>query len=240
MSLHYYPLINKFMTFFKVQEDLGKSYSFENEEAFSRPFITIAREPGSGGVPIANEVAKKLGFECINEQITEEIARSTKLRRDIIKSVDEKSRSKIEDMVHSMLNSEYIDDVKYVTELTRIMLTYAHKGKVVLVGRGANFVTPFGKGLHVNVTAPYEVRVKRAMDFEGIDREKAEEVIAAVEKERKSFVKQYLRRDSNKINSYDLTINTTYFPVSTAADLIIEAFYKKFPRITRYTNIFRK
>jgi cytidylate kinase len=240
MSLHYYPLINKLITRFRVQEKINNLYKFENEDAFSRPFITIAREPGSGGAPIAKEVAKKLGFECIDEQIVEEIAKSTRLRKEIIKSVDEKSRTRIEDMVHSMLNPEYIDDIKYVTELSKIILTYAHKGKVVLVGRGANFIAPFGKGLHVCVTAPYEVRVKRAMDHEGFDRDKAEEVIGSVEKERKNFVKQYLRKDPNKVNSYDLIINTTYFPMDLAADVIVESFYKKFPRTSRYVNLFRK
>jgi cytidylate kinase len=222
---------------FKVKENLNNLYSFENEEAFSRPFITIAREPGSGGVPIASAVAKKLGFECVDEQLIYDIATSTKKRREIIKTVDEKSRGRIEDMVHSMLNPDYIDDVKYITELSKVVLTYAHKGKVVIVGRGANFITPFAKGLHVNITAPYEIRVKRAMDHEGHSREKAVEVIETVEKERKSFVKQYLRKDASKINSYDLTLNTTYFNVNQASDLIIEAFYKKFSKLTRYANI---
>ncbi len=240
MSIHYYPLINKFMTRFRVQESAQGPYLFESDARFARPFITIAREPGSGGAPIARAVAKKLGFECIDEQLIDDIALSTKKRKAIIKQVDEKSRSRIEDMIHSMLNPDYIDDLKYVTELTRVILTYAHKGKVVIVGRGGNFITPFAKGLHVNITAPYEVRVKRAMDYEGFNREKAEEVIALTERERKNFVKQYLRKDPSKMNSYDLTLNTTYFKVDEASDVIIECFYKKFSRTLRYMSIFQK
>jgi hypothetical protein len=71
------------------------------------------------------------------------------------------------------------------------------------------------------------------MDFEGFSREKAEEVITTIEKERKAFVKQYLRKDPTKINAYDLTINTTYFSVDQARDLIINAFYLKFPRFLK-------
>lgn len=239
MAIHYYPLVNKVITTLNLRERLA-FLPRENDLSFTRPFITIAREPGSGGAPIAKLVAEKLGFQYIDEQITDEIARSTRKRKAIIKAIDEKHRSAMEDMVHSLLNTEYIDDVKYMTELSKVILAYAHQGHVVILGRGANFITPFPKGLHVNVTSPYKIRVERAMEFEGFTQEEAKEVIAKVEKERKLFVKQYMKRDATKSNAYDLTINTTYFPLEQAADLIVEAFHRKFPRHVRYTTMFTK
>ncbi len=231
----YSKLVDKALNVFKIQEKLSDASSFPavDAAAFVKPFITIAREPGSGGRPIAHAVADKLGFVCLDEQIIDEIAKSTKKRKAIVQTIDEKTRSQIEDIVHSILNEEYLDDVKYVTELTKVILSYALKGKVVIVGRGANFITPFAKGLHVDITAPYEVRVQRAMQFEGFHREKAEQVLAATEKERKNFVKQYLRQDPDKKNSYDLTINTQFFRENEARDLIIEAFHQKFHYVHR-------
>lgn len=229
MAVHYYPLINRFFKLFQVRESIQSPYPILGEERFTKPFITIAREPGSGGVPIANAVAKKLGYLCLDEQVIDEIASSTKLRKDLIKAVDEKNRSHLEDIVQSLLNADYVDDLKYVKELTKVLVTYAIRGNVVIVGRGANFLTPFAKGLHMSITAPYEVRVKRAMDYEGFSRKKAEEVIAKVEKERKEFVKQYFRKDPSKINSYDVTLNTAYFSVEQSRDLIIDALRRKFP-----------
>lgn len=228
MGFRDYQMVDNIFTFFRVQEALslpGKTI----DRDFKKPFITIAREPGSGGVPIANAVAQKLGFLCVDEQLIDEVASSTKLRKELIKAVDEKSRTHVEDIVQSLLNSDYVDDVKYITELSKVILTYALQGKVVIVGRGANFLTPIGKGLHVNITAPYDLRVKRAMDYEGFSKKKAEEVIAKVEKERKEFVKQYFRKDPSKINSYDITLNTSWFTVEQARDLIIDAFRHKFP-----------
>ncbi|HEX7017459.1 MAG TPA: cytidylate kinase-like family protein [Patescibacteria group bacterium] len=240
MAVHYYPLINKIISHLKIRDSLINSFALSPETSFVRPFITIAREPGSGGAPIARAVAEKLGFEFVDEQIVQEIARSTKKRKAIIEAVDEKNRSAIEDMVHSMLNKEYIDDMKYMKELIKILLTYASQGQCVILGRGANFITPFAKGLHVSVTAPYKVRVQRAMDFEGHNEEKAKEVIAQVEKERDKFIKQYFRQDPNKKNAFDITLNTTYFKVDEAADVIVEAFYKKFSRSVRYGAIFKR
>ncbi|MCA9369103.1 MAG: cytidylate kinase-like family protein [Pseudomonadales bacterium] len=224
MYTRYYPLINKALTFFNLKEDI----TVQAENSFTRPFITIAREPGSGGAPIAEAIAEKLGFEFVDEQIIDEIARSTKKRKAIIKAIDEKHRTKIEDVVHSVLNAEYIDDSAYITELIKVVLAYAYKGKCVILGRGANFITPFAKGLHVNITAPYNIRVQRAIDYEGHNMAKAREIIAKVEKERNEFVKQYFKKDPKKVNSYDLTINTTYCHFDQARDIIIEAFFQKF------------
>lgn len=240
MAVHYYPYINKILSQLKLRDSLLSSFMPKSDTSFIRPFITIAREPGSGGAPIAKAVAEKLGFTYVNEQIIEEIARSTKRRKEVIKSIDEKNRTAIEDMVHSLLNDEYIDDLKYVTELVKVILAYAHTGHCVILGRGGNFITPFAKGLHVLVTAPYKVRVQRAMDFEGHNQKAAEKVIADVESERNHFVKQYLRNDHSKKNAYDLVLNTTYFQVDQARDVIVEAFYRKFSRSVRYGAIFKK
>lgn len=243
MALHYYPLINKILTTLRLRDSTLASLAAQDltsEESFSRPFITVAREPGSGGAPIAQAVAKRLNFTYVDEQIIDEIARSTKKRKEVIKAIDEKSRGAIEDLVHSVLNPSYVDDLKYVTELVKVILAYAHKGNVVILGRGANFVTPFAKGLHVNITAPYAVRVKRAMDYEGHSQEQAKEVIAKTEAERKDFVRQYFRKDINKANSYDVTLNTTYLDVNSTRDIIIEAFYRKFPAAVRYGSIWKK
>ncbi|MDQ3008887.1 MAG: cytidylate kinase-like family protein [bacterium] len=240
MSLHYYPLINKVITTLNLRDKLAFGSHPNPDEAFRRPFITIAREPGSGGAPIARAVAEKLHFTCIDEQIIEEIAKSTKKRKEVIKAVDEKGRTAIQDIVHSLLNVDYVDDIKYVRELVKVVLTYAHQGHVVILGRGANFITPFAKGLHVNITAPYSVRVQRAMEFEGHTLDIAKDVIAENEQERKVFIKQYLKKDSSKCNAYDMTLNTTYFTVEQARDVIIEAFYRKFPRAVRYGAMFGK
>jgi cytidylate kinase len=235
MSIHYYPYINKFLTQLKLRDAASSSAPLKRpDHAFVKPFITIAREPGSGGAPIAKAVADKLGFLYVDEQIVSDIARSTKRRKEIIRGVDERHRTAIQDMIHSILNKDYIDDIKYTTELVKVILTYAHNGHCVILGRGSNFITPMAKGLHVMVTAPYAVRVQRAMDFEGHHKQKAKKVIADVEKERSKFIKQYLHSNPDKKNSYDLVLNTTYFKVDEARDVICEAFYRKFSRSVRY------
>ena len=185
MMPNYYPLLERVQQWLKIRQRLADVPVPTDVESFNQPFITIAREPGSGGEPIAKKVAELLKFEFVDEQIIDQIAHSTKRRKAVIQQIDEKSRSKIEDVVHSLINKDYVDDSTYVSALVKIILAHAFKGKCVILGRGANFITPFACGLHVNVTAPYSVRVQRAMDYEGHNKQKAKEVIAEVEEERR-------------------------------------------------------
>lgn len=238
MSIHYYPLVNKVMTTLRIRDGKVELPAGE-DNSFVKPFITVAREPGSGGRPIAQAVAEKLGFTFVDEQIVDEIARSTHKRKEVIRAVDEKARTAIEDMIHSLINEEYVDDVRYVTELTRVILSYALRGHVVILGRGANMITPMARGLHVNIVAPYDVRVDRAMEFEGHSRDKAKEVIANITKERDDFVKKYFKKDLSRRDRYDLTLNTHHFRVDEARDVIVEAFYRKFSRSVRYGALFK-
>lgn len=230
MDIKLYPAVDKAVSFFNLRK-LARRAVPHHESQFLNPFITIAREPGSGGAPIAQVVAEKLGFELIDKQLVTDVARATRHRRTVIKQLDEKTRGKIQDMVESVLNPEYVNDEEFISELFTTILTYAHQGQVVILGRGANFITPFAKGLHVSVTAPYPIRIQRAMEYEGHSREKAIEVIATVQKERDDFVRKYVNKDSHRRNYYDLTLNTAYFGVEQSAKIIIEAFKQKFPHM---------
>ena len=201
---------------------------FKKEKPRFAPFITISRESGSGGKPIAEMVAKALKFELLDESLAEEVAKSAKKRKELIESVDEKSRGLVADVIQSVLNPEYISDMTYIRHVTRVILLKAHKGKVVILGRGANFMIPSGVGLRVRIQAPYNVRVKRAIKYEKIDLDRAREIIRKVDTERKEFVRQYFGKNISNANCYDLILNTEHMTMEDARDLVLMAFKRKF------------
>src|SRR3990167_7469857 len=173
---------------------------FKKEKPRFALFITISRESGSGGKPITEMVAKALKFELLDESLAEEVAKSAKKRKELIESVDEKSRGLVADVIQSVLNPEYISDMTYIRHVTRVILLKAHKGKVVILGRGANFMIPSGAGLRVRIQAPYKVRVKRAIKYEKIDFGRAQDIIRKVDTERKEFVRQYFGKNISNAN----------------------------------------
>lgn len=227
MSVKYYPLINKVVSTLGIKHRLLQE--IPEDHFFAKPFITITREPGSGGFPIAQELGKRLGFKVHDETIIDAVAKNTKKRKAIIRKIDEKSRTYLEDLIHSALNPNYIDENTYIKELSKVIMLLAHEGNCIIVGRGSNFITPFSRGLHVNIVAPYDLRVQRAIKYEDYTKAKAKKVIAHYEKERKDFVKKYFKQNLNSRNAYDLTLNTTHYRIDESARVIEKAFREKFP-----------
>lgn len=226
MSRWYLDLVDRMM---KSPDFLQKDEN-GNEGLMFKPFITVARDPGSGGRPIAEMLAKKLGFEFYDRQFMVDIAKSAKARTEILEEVDEKSRTQVEDLVHNILNPEYLSERRYIKHLCKVVLHRAKEGKVVFLGRGTNFITPNAYGLHVRITAPYRVCVSRAVQYEHVTNKKAREIIQKVTKERAEFVKQYFGKNAFNCKYYDLNLNTTYMTLEDAVELIMHAFGLKFPQ----------
>ncbi len=199
------------------------------EKKAFKPYITVSREPGSGGKPIAAEVAKKLGFKLYDRRLIEQVAEKMHKPIKLMRDVDEKERSGIMDIVQNMFNPDYVSDETYFRNMCQVLFSLSQKGGVVLVGRGANFIAPKAYGLQVQVVAPYRVRVARAMQYEKMDYSQSRDVIRKISDERQAFVRQYFGKDIHAPKYYDLTINTTFFSIETAADLVIEAYKAKFP-----------
>jgi cytidylate kinase len=199
-----------------------------------RPFITISRESGSGGKPIAKLVAKKLGFKFYDKDLINLTAKEVKKRKALIESLDEKERGLVEDLVYSLLNPDYVADETFFKHLCHVMLTLARKGNCVLLGRGANFITQHYGGLHVRIAAPFLVRAGYTAQFEGLTIYQARERMERFDKERKEFIKEHFGKDPSNANHYDLIINTTDYNIQKAANIVIAAFKQKFPDWKKY------
>lgn len=233
MGRIYDRLINKVFQK-KSTVELKRSKAETDElEQFKKPFITVSREPGSGGKPVAKRVAKLLGFEFYDKALINDLARSTRKRKVLISSIDESERTVMDDLVHGMFNPDYVSDIQYMRHLSSVIISAAIKGEVVILGRGANFITPFKAGLHVRIQAPYSVRVDRAVEFEGYDREEAIEVIKDVDTKRKKYISQYFNKDISNANYYDLIINTEDMSIKSAAEHVILALKNKFPEYAK-------
>lgn len=214
-----------------LQEPAKKS---EGKKLKVKPFITISREAGSGGKLIAKSVAKKLGFHFYNKKLIDLTAKKAKMRKILIESLDERDRGFVEDLVTSVLDPSYVSEETYIKNLCQVILAVARKGNCVILGRGANFVANQYGGLHVRIAAPFLVRAGFTAQYEGYSIYDARERMKEFDRERKEFVKKCFGKDPSNANYYDLVINTTYFDIDQARDVIVEAFKKKFPDWKKY------
>lgn len=195
------------------------------------PDITIARDPGSGGKIVATKLAQKLGWKLFDKPLILKLSEELGIPEDEVASVDEHGRNWITDFVHSILNPDYVSDVRYISQLKKLLNHAAKDGDLVILGHGANLILPSDKCLRVRITGSFANRVANTFKYE--NKETKEEAALSVEKiQRKynQFIRQYFGVNPHNPWNYDLVISTDHLTLDQVTDLIIQAYITKFPK----------
>ena len=177
--------------------------------------ITISREMGSGGIPIAHKAAEKLGYTLIDGEAIAKVASSYGLTLEALEKADEKPPAFVEK-----------HDAKVEIDFHRvelIILEYALKGNVIIYGRGGqDLLTGINSVLRVRVIAPFEDRIERWAEREWLDPDLARVLVRKSDQQRAGFIKYYFDRDWEDPLGYDLIVNTQRLSEETAVKLICE------------------
>jgi len=177
--------------------------------------ITISREMGSGGIPIAHKVAEKLGYELIDGETIMEKAKAYGLSAEAIEQADEKPPH----FVDTLDSKQFLD--LHLIEL--IILEAALKGNVVIYGRGGqDLLKEISSVLRTRIIAPFEDRVERWAEREWLDPDRARYLVRKSDQQRAGFIKYYFDRDWEDSVHYDLTINTQRLSEDMAVQVICD------------------
>ena len=221
-----------------IQRSLVERVTKHKIKNVYHPDIVINREPGSGGRIVAKKLAKKLGWQLLDETLMDQLAEELGIPVGEFKSVDEHSRSWLVDTLHSMLNKNYVSDIRYINHLKRIIAHAAKKGDLVIVGRGANHILPPDKCLNVRITASLATRIENTLKYEDKKSKlEAESWVKKIESERHRFIRQYFGKNPYNPWYYDLVISTDHLSLDQAVDLIYQAYVSKFPKEKRRLKI---
>jgi len=187
------------------------------------PYLTISREEGAGASEIAKRVGDSLGWEVLDRELLDFMAEHYHLPRNVLEFVDETTANWLHEAFSNLIDRRVISQQTYVKRLGHIVLLAAYHGKVVLVGRGAQFLLPPDRGLTVRILAPEKYRIEQIMQRHGMTSEVARKFIEERERGRRDFVSRYFHQDHANPHLYDLVVNVAkYGPVATA-ELIVAA-----------------
>lgn len=221
-----------------IQKSLAERISKHKIKHVYHPDIVINREPGSGGRIVAKKLAKKLGWQLLDEELMDQVAEELDIPVEEFKHVDEHSRSWLSDTLHSMFNKNYISDVRYINHLKKIIAHAAKRGDLVIVGRGANHILPPDKCLNVRITASLTTRIENTFKYEGKKtKQDAEDWVRKIENQRRRFIRQYFGKNPYNPWYYDLVISTDHLNLDQAVDLIVQAYLAKFPKEKRRLKV---
>ncbi|HDL17470.1 MAG TPA: cytidylate kinase-like family protein [Bacteroidetes bacterium] len=223
-------LLAKQMKMWEVKRKISKKGQGEipAEEPWQIGYVTISRLFGSGGVEIARQVAELLNWQVFDKELVHKIATTSKMRKQIIESLDEKRKDEIKYWVQGIIDSDTLSSDRYLKYLIRVILTIADHGKAVIIGRGANFILPSRKGVRVKIHAQEELRVRWLQEREQTGEKQAIKIIRQEDNRRLAFIHQYFHRDANDPAGYDLIINTGEICPELAARLIKETLIGKY------------
>ncbi len=195
----------------------------------SNKIITISREFGSGGKYIGILVAKKLGIPCYDKDIIEKIAEESGFVDDFIKRVSEYAPSKsifAYSFVGRSASGESIEDRIFAIQ-KKVIRELADKGPCVIVGRSADYILRNYDTLDVFIYAPTEDKIKRTMNFKGLNEKDAKKLIKETDKKRSINYKYYTGRTWGERENYTVMLNSTDLGIEKTADFIAEIYRRE-------------
>lgn len=163
--------------------------------------LTVAREYGSGGGPIAEKIAARLGWDLLGNEIIAKIARHAQVDAAVCARLDEA----LDSWVHRLTRRAFgrgafetgapsidVFDADAMAALTRKLIEEAaHIGNCVIVGRGAQCILQNRTdAFHVYVYAPMQERLRRVRESLGPARA-TPDAVRANDRDRAAYVKHH-------------------------------------------------
>jgi cytidylate kinase len=182
--------------------------------------LTVSREFGSGGREIGQTVAESLGYDYLDKSaVLSEIRTMGSKWEEWGKDLDEHCPTVWEKYDWSFRG--------YGALMQSIILRRAVKGRIVIMGRGGNFLLkdiPFA--LRIRVAAPMETRIDRIMIRESLDRGTAKWLAQKTDHDRARFIHALYGKQWEESAEFDRLFDTSQLSlddvIAVVKDLLVE------------------
>ncbi len=181
--------------------------------------VTISHEIGSGGPEIGQQLAERLGYKHVDQELISETAHRYGLLEEKLSHLDESKPSLFE-----RFDAE---TRRYITAIQTSLYEFAEQDNVVLMGRGGQWLLRgIPHVLRVRVMAPFELRVKRlAKKLAGSMGEQTNlrtvtEMARRDDNEKAGRMRYLYEADLTDPALYELMINTEKLVVAAAIEVI--------------------
>lgn len=192
--------------------------------------ITIARQFGSGGREIGEELAKALGVKCYDKELISLAAKESGVDPEVFNDVDEKATNSL---LYSLSLGLYsfgsnfsadrlpVNDKLYLLQ-HKIIKQIASEGPCIIVGRCADYVLRDKTNVvRLFICADMDYRIERAVKLKDVKREKAAQVITKTDKSRANYYNFYSGMKWGEPENYDLSVNRTRLSTEQAVGVVL-------------------
>ena len=200
--------------------------------------ITIARQFGAGGKTMGSRVAKRLGYNLVDEEIVELIAQEANIEPEWVDSVAREAGT--EKFLKRMMfkfgpyrkgyvnvateaDPGFFDGNLYISLLHKIMPRIAEQDNVVIIGRGSQYIlADYPDTYHFLLIADPEYRIKFMMDHYNLDRKQAQVVVDKQSKRRLNLYRYFGRTDYDQPAHYHIVFNMNKIAMDTAVHSVCQ------------------
>lgn len=191
--------------------------------------ITINRQFGSLGRPIAQKLSELLSIEYYDRDIVDNACKKTGLSVKEVSDLEENAKTDylymrfpLGKVTTNRQNFIFNVQSKFIRET-------AEKEDCIIVGRCAEHILSEKKKLlRIYIYAPYEARLRNCTDILMLEHDTALKMIDSVDKARNIYHKKYTGYVPSDLDHVDLMINSDLLGVDGSAEMIAEIAKKKF------------
>ena len=193
------------------RKQLEKAGSHHHKQK-QRPCITLSREFGCEGYPVAELVrdymSRASGEEWVlmDKALLEEVARHHNLSEEVLRGLGEKNR--ILNEILATFSSNWKSEKDHFRLLCKHIVSLAEQGNVIIVGRGGAIVTRHLENCHhFRLYASLAFKTASIVHRLNISPEEAEILIGKRQRQRDRFIIDFLDQDARDVQYYDLLFN---------------------------------
>ncbi|MBP1563139.1 MAG: cytidylate kinase-like family protein [Oscillospiraceae bacterium] len=187
-----------------------------------RKIITVSRHYASGGREIGQKLAERLGTGYYDHELLEEAAKNSGIHQSHFVENDEKRTNSFLYLLSTTYGQggvPFDDSLFFATQ--NAVRKVASEEDCVIIGRCADYaLRDFKKVLNVFITAPLEVRVKRAVEVYGIAEKHAEDYVKRIDKQRVSYYNYYTDKRWGQPQNYHICLDSSALGIDGTVDLL--------------------
>ncbi|BBF41528.1 cytidylate kinase [Lachnospiraceae bacterium KM106-2] len=185
--------------------------------------ITITRQFGSMGRPIAKKLAERLGVNYYDRDIVDLTAQKLKMPVSVIGDLEESVQGKFFRMKYPLgMGTSDIQDTIFEQQM-KIIKELASKESCIIVGRCSDYILrEFSNSIHIYIYAPKEKRYQVCLNEFKMEPDEAKKMMLEVDRARERYHKEYAGYLPSDSQYKNLMIDSSILGVDGTVDLLVQ------------------
>lgn len=191
--------------------------------------VTIARQFGSLGRPIAQKVSEELDIEYYDRDLVDLAAKRLNLPVSTISDVEENAKSAFFNMSYPLgMATTEIQDSIFAAQ-SKIITSLAEKESCIIVGRCSDYILKDSKNIiNIFIYATYAARLRNCVERLNMQPSEAKKMIADVDKARESYHRHYCGYSMADKDYKHVMLDSSLLGVDGTCDVLVDIIKKKF------------